>query len=82
MVTELSPENRRYIEELIQAGYYADESTALDEAVMLLRKRNDLRAEVLEGIQQADRGELLPADAVFARLEKRATEIEEAARGK
>jgi antitoxin ParD1/3/4 len=80
MSIEISPENSRYLAELVSRGAFANESQALDEAVVLLRKREALRADVQLGIDQADRGELIPGDEVFSRLEKRAERIEEAAR--
>ena len=79
MSTELSPDNKRYIDKLIHAGAYQDEGAALDEAVQLLRKHHELKTDVQRGIEQADQGELLPADAVFTRLENRAAQIEDAA---
>ena len=59
-----------------------DAGDALNEAVGLLKMRQKLRADVQAGIDQADAGELLPADEVFSRLEKRAEEIEHAAQRK
>jgi putative addiction module CopG family antidote len=79
MNIDLSAENRRYVRHLVEAGAYSNEGEVLDEAVTLLRKRDELRADVLAGIREADRGEFLPAAEVFARLEQRARQIEEAA---
>jgi len=79
MNVDLSPENSRYVRQRVEAGAYPNESEAVDEAIRLLRKRDELRADVLAGIGEADRGELLPAEDVFARLEERARQIEEAA---
>ena len=72
MSIELSPENSRYLSELVSCGAFATETQALDEAVVLLKKREALRADVQLGIDQANRGELIPADEVFSRIEKRA----------
>ena len=80
MSIDLSPENSRYIARLVETGAYANEAQALDEAVLLLRKRDELRADVQAGIDQADRGELLPGEEVFKRLEERADQIERSAR--
>lgn len=80
MATHLSPEGDRYIKEAVASGTYPSEEVAINEAVELLKRRDELRADVLAGVREADRGELLPADQVFERLEKRAREIESNAR--
>lgn len=79
-MNELSPEHARYIEQLVASGAYDSPQAALDEAVALLIRREQLRADLQAGIDQADRGELIGAEDVFARLERRAREIEAAAR--
>jgi Arc/MetJ-type ribon-helix-helix transcriptional regulator len=82
MTNNISRENARYLQDAVQSGVYPSEETALNEAISLLKKRDQLRADVRTSIEQADRGELLPADQVFARLEERARQIESAARMK
>jgi hypothetical protein len=82
MASNISPDNARYIDEAVKGGVYQDKGKALDEAVCLLKKRDQLRADVRAGVDQADLGELLPAAQVFERLEERARQIEEAARAK
>lgn len=82
MARNISPDNARYIDEAVTSGKYNDANQALDEAIDLLKKRDKLRADVQAGIEQADRGELLPAEQVFDKLEQRAREIEEAAQAK
>lgn len=80
MIDNLSPDNAQYIDEAVSRGAYPTERQALDEAVDLLRRRDQLRADVQVGIDQADRGELIPAEEVFARLEARAKSIEKSSR--
>jgi putative addiction module CopG family antidote len=82
MSIEISDENERYLQQSIERGIYRDRTAALDAAVALLRQRDQLRAEVRAGIEQADAGQLMPAEDVFRRLEERAREIERAARPK
>lgn len=82
MSIEISAENERYLQQLVERGFYRDRAQAMDEAVELLRRRDQLRSDVRAGIEQADRGELLDADDVFRRLEARAREIEAKARAK
>jgi len=79
MNIDLSPENRRCVRQRVEAGAYPNGSQAVDEAIRLLRGRDELRADVAAGIDEANRGELLPAEEVFARLEQRARRIEDAA---
>lgn len=76
MQSDLSPEYANYIEQLVARGIYDSPQGALEAAVSLLIQRDQLRLDVQAGTAQADRGELLPADDVFARLERRAQEIE------
>ena len=73
-MSDLSQENRLYVSQAVEAGIYPNPEAALDEAVSLLRMRDQLRADVQLGIDQADRGELLPAEEVFQRLERRVDE--------
>ena len=80
MASDISPENQQYLDQAVANGTYPSEALALDEAVELLRKRDQLRAEVRLGIAEAERGELLPEEEVFDRLEKRARQIEANAR--
>ncbi len=65
-----------YISDAVKLGIYPNAATALDEAVKLLKQRDQLRADVQKGIQQANNGQLIPAEEVFRRLEERVTEIE------
>ena len=80
MASDISPENQQYLDQAVANGTYPSEAQALDEAVELLRKRDQLRAEVNVGMAEAERGELLPEEEVFDRLEKRARQIEANAR--
>lgn len=80
MANNLTPESDRYIKQAVASGVYQSEEEALEQAVGLLKKRDELWADVASGIRQADRGELLPAEVVFERLEARARRIESAAK--
>jgi Arc/MetJ-type ribon-helix-helix transcriptional regulator len=57
MSTNLSPENEQYIKNAIAAGTYHDRGEALDIAVELLKKREQLIRDVNHGIEQLERGE-------------------------
>ncbi len=80
MAAEISPDNQQYLKQVVQNGTYRDQREALDQAIELLRRRDQLRGDIQAGIDQADRSELIPADIVFDRLVQRAEEIERRAR--
>jgi predicted transcriptional regulator len=82
MSTEMSADNERYLQQMIERGIYRDRTAAIDEALALLKRRDRLRRDVHAGIDQADRGELLDAEGVIQRLLERARQIEAAARAK
>ena len=71
----LSMEHRRRLAEAAD-GAGTDWTVVLAEAMDLWAKRRRILAAVDAGIAQADQGELLDADQVLGRLEKRADEIE------
>lgn len=81
MTIPLSPENEGFLRDLVSAGTFPSETDALNAAVGLLKRRQALRAEIQLGIDQADRGELIPAEEVFAEMDEYAAEIERQARG-
>ena len=64
------------IRELVESGRYDSAAEVVLDALSLLRDQELLRkaqqdwlkAEIDKGIESADRGELIPADEVFARL--------------
>jgi predicted transcriptional regulator len=76
MSTEISAENEQYLQCLVERGVYRDRAAAIDDAVALLMRRDQLRSDVQAGITQADSGQLLNAEDVFRRLEERARQIE------
>jgi hypothetical protein len=65
---DLSPENRNYLDAAVAAGAFPNALSALDEAVVLLRRRDETRRKLQAAVDQADRGELIPAEQVFAQL--------------
>ena len=58
----LSPENEQFVENAVSVGLYHDRAEALDRAVELLRRREQLVGDVNEGIAQLERGEGMPLD--------------------
>ena len=79
MVIHLSEESGRIVRSLMATGRYASEGEVIGEALRLLEQREeqakleDLRREIAIGIEQADRGELVPLDldAALARVRAR-----------
>ncbi|HEY4760802.1 MAG TPA: hypothetical protein VIH42_09505 [Thermoguttaceae bacterium] len=57
MASNLSPENEQYIQNAIAAGLYHDRDEALNRAVELLKRREQLIRDVNQGIEQLQRGE-------------------------
>ena len=76
----LSAENMQFLRDLVTQGNFLSETEALNVAVGLLRKRQDIMSRVREGTEQAKNGQLLPADEVFSRLESRAQELDDLAK--
>jgi antitoxin ParD1/3/4 len=62
MATDLSPENEQFIQTAIASGLYHNRGEALDMAVDLLKKREQLIRDVNLGIEQLERGEGTPLD--------------------
>jgi antitoxin ParD1/3/4 len=70
MNVSLTPELERLVDEKVQSGRYPSASEVLREALQLLEERDKLREMTLEqlrkeiqiGVEQADRGELIPLD--------------------
>ena len=75
MMIHLSKEREQIVRSLMQDGRFAPEDEVIGEALRLLEERDDqaklaeLRREIAIGIEQADRGELLPFDP-YATLER------------
>ena len=76
MGSDISPENEQFIQHAVAAGTFQDRGEALDKAVELLKRREQLIRDVNAGIEQLERGEGEPLDIediktkVAARLEQ------------
>jgi putative addiction module CopG family antidote len=62
MSTNLTPENEQFIENVIASGLYHDRDEAINRAVELLQRREQLIRDVNKGIEQLQRGEGKPLD--------------------
>jgi Arc/MetJ-type ribon-helix-helix transcriptional regulator len=67
MSSHLSPENEQFLEHAVSVGTYHDRGEALDRAVELLRRRDELIRDVNEGIEQLERGKSVPLDVAEIR---------------
>ena len=79
MQEHLPPELREMVKELIDSGAYHSFEEIVHDALWLARdrfllykvKREELRALLEVGIQQAERGEVVEGELVFAKLQER-----------
>jgi putative addiction module CopG family antidote len=71
MDVELSPENQQFVDAVVANGVYATPQAAIDQALRLLRRHEELRTAIAEGME----GETIPGDVVFERLERRVAEL-------
>jgi antitoxin ParD1/3/4 len=73
------------IRELVESGRYDSAAEVVLDALSLLRdqellrkaQRDWLKAEIQKGIDPAERGELMPAEEVFDRLEAKYRALDE-----
>lgn len=70
MSVNVSPELEQIIAQLLARGGYRNEDELLGEALQLLCKRDELRADIRAGIDSLDRGEGIPAEEVFREMDE------------
>ena len=72
MTQSLSPENQTYLDRQVARGIFASHYEAIDAGVALLRKRDDLVAQLQESRRQLDAGESTEYDdaSLAARFDK------------
>jgi predicted transcriptional regulator len=75
MTIQLTPGMEIIVGTLLKSGNYADQQVLFDEALRLLQRRDELRAEMQEGLAQLARGESLSEDEVFGELEERIDQL-------
>ncbi|NOY42255.1 MAG: CopG family transcriptional regulator [Planctomycetes bacterium] len=68
MKVDLPAEQQAIIENLVSSGRFSSAGEAVTEGLRLLVSSERLRQQVQEGIEQADRGELIDHDTVFGQL--------------
>jgi antitoxin ParD1/3/4 len=74
MDIQLPQDQRSAIEAMVTSGRFDSVQEAVNEGIRLLVSTEKLREAVQVGIDQADRGELLDHDTVFAQLKAMAAE--------
>jgi len=62
MAASISPDNERFLEQAVADGRFADRGEAIDEALRLLRRRDDLIRAVNAGVDQLDAGQYTEYD--------------------
>jgi putative addiction module CopG family antidote len=77
MIVTLPPELEEFVIRQVESGLFPNSNEVIHEGLRLLRERYDqrltaLRQEIAVGIEQADRGELAPLQAMetLARVRK------------
>lgn len=78
MNISLTPDLAKFVESKVAGGQYATASEVLREGLRMLIeqdqlkaiRRDELRENVRQGLEQAQRGELVDGEAVFDRLER------------
>lgn len=76
MDIQIPQEQQAIIEGLIAAGRFSSVQEVISEGIRLLASTEKMRQEIQVGIDQADRGELIDHDTVFAQLKSMATEVQ------
>jgi len=81
MNIDLPADQKAFIDHLVASGRFASADEAVGESIRLLVSRERLREQVEVGIKQADRGDVVDHDTVFAQLRTRASTAQEANSG-
>ena len=74
MTMALPEEQVVRVRSMMQAGHFTDEASVVVAALDLLERKQRLLAMVQEGIDAADRGEVLDHESVFGEVRKRIAE--------
>jgi antitoxin ParD1/3/4 len=78
MNVSLTPQLEQLVQNRVASGLYTSASEVIREALRLLERRDQLqnaqlerlRSEIAIGIEQADEGQLIPSQEVFAGLRR------------
>jgi putative addiction module CopG family antidote len=81
MLANLAAPQAEFLHAVVASGRYRNEAEALNEALRLLQRRDELRLMLEQGERELDAGEGIPADQVFGDLRARAQQLDAAAGG-
>ena len=84
MNVSLTDELKKFVDDRVASGLYHSASEVIREGLRLLAEQDglretrvkDVRKKIKAGLDQLDRGEGRPGDAVFKRLEARIAKLE------
>jgi antitoxin ParD1/3/4 len=76
MNINLPPDQQAFIESLVQSGRFASADDAISECIGLLVSREQLRNKIAEGVEQANRGDVINHDTMFADLRTKAANMQ------
>lgn len=74
--TDLAPENLEFLQAAIACGKYKDEKEVINEAIWLLKRRDEFKQSIDAACDELDAGLGVPAEEVFRHLEERISQIE------
>ena len=80
MNVDLTPELEQLVQTRLNSGRYHSASEVVREALRLLEQRDEVRNQIEEGWQSAQRGEVVDGDQVFDRLDAELKASEPSAR--
>ena len=79
MNVELSADALQFVEGLVASGEYESADQAIAEGIRLLMTRQQIRADIQQGVDELDAGKGIDGEEVFARLHARARKLTEQA---
>ena len=75
MNVQLSPDAVQFVEGLVASGQFKSTDEAVAAGVQLLMSQQHLRAEIQQGIDDADAGHVFDGEEVFAELREKARKL-------
>ena len=77
MNVSLPADLENFVQSLVLSGSYPGPDEVVGEALLMFKRREELRREIQVGIDQLDRGESIDGEAVFASLMEKAKKLSE-----
>ncbi len=75
MSLDITPEIEEMVQTIFRAGNYESEDDVLYEALNLLKKRDRLRIDIIQGLSELEGGDAIGGSEVFAELEAKAAHL-------